>query len=54
MAAMTPATTSISKIETGRFQVYSNEINIQEFRDLIYEEVKRLHIIRYPYNNLLY
>jgi GTP-binding protein HflX len=32
----------------------TKKINIQEFRDLIYEEVKRLHIIRYPYNNLLY
>jgi GTP-binding protein HflX len=32
----------------------TQKINIQEFRDLIYEEVKRLHIIRYPYNNLLY
>jgi len=32
----------------------TQKINIQEFRDLIYDEVKRLHIIRYPYNNLLY
>jgi len=32
----------------------TKKINIQEFRDLIYDEVKRLHIIRYPYNNLLY
>ena len=32
----------------------TEKINISEFRDLIYEEVKRLHIIRYPYNNLLY
>jgi len=32
----------------------TEKINIREFRDLIYEEVKRLHVIRYPYNNLLY
>jgi GTP-binding protein HflX len=30
------------------------KINIQEFRELIYEEVKRLHILKYPYNNFLY
>ena len=30
------------------------EINIDEFRKLLYEEVKRLHVIRYPYNNFLY
>jgi GTPase len=28
--------------------------NIEEFRKLLYEEVKRLHILRYPYNNFLY
>ena len=32
----------------------TEKINIQQFRDLIYEEVKRLHILRYPYNNFLY
>ena len=30
------------------------KINIDEFRKLLYEEVKRLHVIRYPYNNFLY
>lgn len=30
------------------------KINIDEFRKLIYEEVKRLHVIRYPYNSFLY
>ncbi len=28
--------------------------NIEELRDLMYEEVKRLHIERYPHNNFLY
>ena len=32
----------------------TEKINIQEFRELIYEEVKRLHILKYPYNNFLY
>lgn len=27
--------------------------NVEEFRKLLYEEVKRLHILRYPYNNFL-
>jgi len=30
------------------------KINIEEFRKLLYEEVKRLHVIRYPYNSFLY
>jgi GTP-binding protein HflX len=28
--------------------------NIEELRKLLYEEVKRIHITRYPYNNFLY
>lgn len=28
--------------------------NIDELRHLVYEEVKKLHVKRYPYNNLLY
>jgi len=30
------------------------KLNIEEFRKLLYEEVKKLHILRYPYNNFLY
>lgn len=30
------------------------KINIDVFRKLLYEEVKKLHTIRYPYNNFLY
>jgi len=28
--------------------------NVEEFRKLLYNEVKRLHVLRYPYNNFLY
>jgi GTP-binding protein HflX len=31
-----------------------NKENIDEFRKTIYEEVKKIHIKRYPYNNFLY
>jgi GTP-binding protein HflX len=30
------------------------KINVEEFRKLLYDEVKKLHIIRYPYNSFLY
>jgi GTP-binding protein HflX len=28
--------------------------NLDEFRKLLYEEVKRIHITRYPYNDFLF
>jgi len=28
--------------------------NIEEFRRILYEEVKRIHVLRYPYNDFLY
>jgi GTP-binding protein HflX len=28
--------------------------NIENFRNLLYEEVKKQHVVRYPYNNFLY
>jgi len=31
-----------------------NKENIDEFRSLLYEEVKKVHIERFPYNNFLY
>ena len=31
-----------------------NKENIEEFRSLLYEEVKKVHIQRFPYNNFLY
>jgi GTP-binding protein HflX len=30
------------------------KINIDEFREIVYDKVKELHVQRYPYNNLLY
>jgi GTPase len=30
------------------------KINIDELRKLLYDEVKKLHVIRYPYNSFLY
>lgn len=30
------------------------KINIDEMRDLLYEKVRKIHAIRYPYNNYLY
>lgn len=30
------------------------KLNIDDLRSLLYEEVKKVHIIRYPYNSLLY
>ncbi len=30
------------------------KVNMEEFKELLYEEVKKLHLVRYPYNNLLY
>lgn len=32
----------------------TNKDNIQALREMMYEEVKRIHAIRYPYNNFLY
>ncbi len=31
-----------------------NQENIEEFRRLVYEEVKKIHITRFPYNDFLY
>ncbi len=31
-----------------------NKQNIEELKDTLYQEVKRIHAIRYPYNNFLY
>jgi GTP-binding protein HflX len=28
--------------------------NIEELRQMLYGEVKRIHALRYPYNNFLY
>ncbi|MCK5821169.1 MAG: GTPase HflX [Bacteroidales bacterium] len=31
-----------------------NKINMDAFKELLYEEVKKVHVIRYPYNDFLY
>jgi GTP-binding protein HflX len=28
--------------------------NVEELRNLLYEEVKRIHVLRYPYNDFLF
>jgi GTP-binding protein HflX len=28
--------------------------NVEELRRILYDEVKKIHILRYPYNNFLY
>jgi GTP-binding protein HflX len=30
------------------------KINVEKLRDLMYEEIKKINAIRYPYNNFLY
>jgi GTP-binding protein HflX len=32
----------------------TNKVNIDEFKDVLYEEVKEIFKVRYPYNNFLY
>lgn len=32
----------------------ANKENIDELRNVMYEEVKKIHAVRYPYNNFLY
>ena len=32
----------------------TNKDNIDALRDLMYQEVKKIHAVRYPYNNFLY
>lgn len=45
----------MSKINTPCLFISATEKeNVEEFRKTIYEKVKALHVIRYPYNNLLY
>jgi len=31
-----------------------NKINMDSFKELLYEEIKKVHVIRYPYNDFLY
>ncbi len=39
---------------TSVFMSAINKENIEEFKEKVYEEVKRIHVARFPYNNFLY
>lgn len=39
---------------TSVFLSAINKENIEEFKEKVYEEVKKIHIARFPYNNFLY
>ncbi|MCF8230865.1 MAG: GTPase HflX [Bacteroidales bacterium] len=39
---------------TTLFISAKNKTNFQEFRDILYKEVKRIHVQRYPYDHFLY
>ena len=39
---------------TSVFMSAINKGNIEEFKDKVYDEVKKIHIQRFPYNNFLY
>lgn len=43
-----------AKNEPCIFISAKNKENIEEFRKMVYERVKEMHAIRYPYNNFLY
>ena len=47
--------TWISKLgENVIFISATKKVNIDEFKNIIYREVRKIHIKRYPYNNFLY
>ncbi len=31
-----------------------NKENLEEFKEKVFEEIKRIHITRFPYNDFLY
>jgi GTP-binding protein HflX len=31
-----------------------NKMNIKEFRNKVYDEVRKIHVTRFPYNHFLY
>ena len=31
-----------------------NKENLEEFRKVVYEKVREIHVTRFPYNNFLY
>ena len=43
--------------ESGRLTVFisaAERLNIEALRQMMYDEIRRIHAIRYPYNNFLY
>ena len=38
----------------GIFISAADRQNIEALRDMMYNEIKKIHAIRYPYNNFLY
>ena len=45
----------ISKIENKTvFISAKNKLNLEEFKDIIYNEIRKIHIKRFPYNDFLY
>tara|TARA_Y100001936_G_scaffold200348_1_gene202046 strand:- start:272 stop:1435 length:1164 start_codon:yes stop_codon:yes gene_type:complete len=47
--------TWISKIENKTvFISAKNKLNLEEFKDIIYNEIRKIHIKRFPYNDFLY
>ena len=42
------------KEETSIFISALNKENLEDFKETVYEEVKKIHIERFPYNNFLY
>ncbi len=47
--------TWISKIENKTvFISAKNKLNLEEFKDIIYNEIRKIHIRRFPYNDFLY
>ena len=44
----------MSKLGKTVFISAAAKNNIDALRDMLYDEVKRIHAVRYPYNNFLY
>ena len=42
------------KEETSIFISALNKENLEDFKETVYEEVKKIHIERFPYNDFLY
>ena len=40
--------------DTAIFISAQKKINIEELRDVLYERVKQIHAVRFPYNKFLY